>query len=159
MSADKIAADIKKRQFVVFRQGQTEFAVPIKQVWRIVPLGTITRVPRVPSFIEGIINLHGNIVPVIDLKKRLKLNETPYDEDARIVVVNVQGQQVGMMVDAVTEILWLPEDDIDPPPAMIADINGIFLTGVAVYDHRLFVILDLSRILNMEEIEELESLA
>lgn len=150
--------DIAKKQFVIFRLGSTEFAVPIEQVWRIVPLEKSTRVPRVPAFIEGIINLHGSIVPVVDLKKRLGLKETPYPEDGRIVVVETQSHQVGMMVDGVTEILWLPEDSIEPPPAMIAEISGVYLTGVAVHNDRLFVILDLSRVLSSQEIEELDAL-
>ncbi len=146
---------VEQAQFVVFRLGKTEFAVPIHQVWRIVPLVESTRVPHTPPFIEGIINLHGNIVPVIDLKKRLGLPVSEYDEETRIVVVDVQGHQIGMIVDAVTEILWLPVDTIESPPAMIADISGVFLTGVAVYNERLFIILDLSRVLSTEEVQEL----
>ena len=158
MSTASVPNDATKKQFVIFLLGETEFAVPIEQVWRIVPLEQSTRVPRVPAFIEGIINLHGNIVPVVDLKKRLGLPETPYGEEARIVVVDAQGHQVGMMVDEVSEILWLPEDSIEPPPAMIADISGVYLTGVAFHDNRLFVILDLSRVLSTQELKELETL-
>ncbi len=155
MSTSEQEFHVEQAQFVVFRLGQTEFAVPIHQVWRIVPLVESTRVPHTPPFIEGVINLHGNIVPVIDLKKRLGLPVGEYNEEARIVVVDVQGHQVGMIVDAVTEILWLPVDAIEPPPAMIAEISGVYLTGVAVHNERLFIILDLTRVLSTEEMQEI----
>ncbi len=146
-----------QRQFVIFRLQDTDFAVPIEQVWRIVPLTDSTRVPHTPEFIKGVINLHGSIVPVVDLKKRFGLADTPYGEEARIIVVEEGGQQVGMTVDGVTEIAWLPEENIEPPPALIADINGVFLTGVATHNDRVFIILDLSRVLSPEETNTLES--
>ncbi len=157
-TAEELLEEEPQRQFVVFRLDETEFAVPIEQVLRIIPLMESTRVPRAPAFLEGVINLHGDIVPVVDLKKRFQLMETPYGEETRIVVVQVHDQRVGMIVDAVTEILWLPTTAIDPPPAMIADISGVYLTGVATHDDRLFIILDLSRVLTTEEVAELEEL-
>jgi len=151
------AEEEPQHQFVIFRLDETNFAVPVEQVIRIVPRMKSTRVPRAPKFLEGVINLHGEIIPIIDLKKRLQLAETPYPEEARIIVVNVADQKVGMSVDAVTEILWLPLSAIAPPPAMIADINGVYLTGVATHNDQLFVILDLSRVLTTEEVAEIRS--
>ena len=145
-----------QQQFVIFRLNETEFAAPIEQVIRIIPLTKITRVPRAPRFLEGVINLHGAVAPVVDLRKRLLLGETSYDNEARIVVVNVDEEQVGMIVDAVPEIRWLPIAAFEPPPAMIADINGVYLTGVATQDDRMFIILDLNRVLTAEELAELQ---
>lgn len=158
MKADKLLEEEPQHQFVIFYLGGTEFAVPIEQVIRIVPLVKSVRVPRAPAFLEGVINLHGDIVPIVDLKKRFQLAETPYGDEARIIVVRLDGQSVGITVDGVAEILWLPVDAIDPPPAMIADISGVYLTGVATQDERLFVILDLDRVLTTEETAELEGL-
>lgn len=147
-----------QRQYVIFRLDSTEFAVPIEEVTRILRLTKCTRIPRAPAFLEGVINLHGDIVPVVDLRKRFQLAGTPSDDEARIVVVEMDDQRVGLIVDAVTEILRLPPAAIDPPPAMVADINGVYLAGVATQDDRLFIILDLSRVLTTEEITELEEM-
>jgi len=158
MENEKLVEEEPQRQFVLFHLDDTEFAVPIEQVVRVVPLTKSTRVPRAPAFLEGVINLHGDIVPVVDLKKRFRLTPSPYDEEARIIVVQVDGEHLGLIVDAVAEILWLPTAAINPPPAIVADINGVYLTGVATQEDRLFVILDLSRVLSPEEITELEEL-
>ena len=158
MQTEKPLEDEPQHQFVTFCVDGTEFAVPIEQVMRIAPLVKSTRVPRAPAFLEGVIHLHGDIVPIVDLKKRFQLAETPYDDEARIIVVQVGGQRVGLIVDAVTEILWIPAAAIEPPPAMVADIGGVYLTGVATQDDRLFIILDLSRVLTTEEVAELDTL-
>lgn len=150
-SSEPVVEEEPQRQFVIFRLDEANFAVPAEQVVRIVPRMKCTRVPRAPVFLEGVINLHGEIIPIVDLKKRLQLAATPYSEEARIIVVNIEGQKAGMTVDAVTEILWLPLSAIAPPPAMVADIHGVYLTGVARQDGQRFVILDLSRVLTTTE--------
>ncbi len=157
MEQDNAFLDIDQRQFIAFRLGKTEFAVPIEQVWRIVPLTDITRVPRVSSFIEGIMNLRGEIIPVIDLRKRLGLGGSERTDESRIMVVQTEGHRVGMIVDTITGIVRLPEDAIEPPPDMIADISGVFLTGMTAYNDKLSIILDLSRVLTTKEADELKS--
>lgn len=158
MQTEKTLEEEPQHQFVTFCLDDTEFAVPIEQVMRIVPLVKSTRVPRAPAYLEGVINLHGDVVPIVDLKKRFQLAGTPYDDEARIIVVQVDGQQVGLIVNAVTEILWLPTSAIEPPPAMVSDISGVYLTGVATQEDRLFIVLDLSRVLTTEEVTELDTL-
>ncbi len=145
-------------QFIIFRLNRTEFAVPIEQVTRILRPVKCTRVPRAPAFLEGIINLHGDIVPVIDLAKRLQMAAMPHDDETRIIVAEVDNQRVGMVVDSVTEILSLPQTAIESPPGIIAKISDAYLTGVAVHDDRLFVILDLGRVLTTEELADLHEL-
>jgi len=141
-----------RTQVIVFKLGNTEFAVPITQAVRIVRLSPITRVPRAPGFLEGVINVKGDIIPVVDLKKRLALSQTPYGSKARVIIVETDEQRVGMLVDLVHEILPLPADAVEPPPAMVADINGVYLTGVVQLADRLLVILDLTNVLTMEEV-------
>lgn len=142
-------------QLVIFRLGETEFGVPVEQVRRIERLKPVTRVPRAPRFLEGVTNIQGEIVPVVDLKKRLALSVGPYDDQARLVVVNLGEQVVGMMVDAVREILWLPVNQIEPPPEMIAEINGVYLTGVGRLGERLIILLSLAQVLTVQEVAEL----
>lgn len=143
-------------QYVVFRLGETQFGVAIGQILRIVRLTPITRVPRAPHFLEGVINYRGQVVPVVDLKKRLALpGEEEYGDAARILIVELEDQPIGMLVDAVVRILRLPDDSIAPPPEMVAQVNGVYLTGVAHHDERLVVLLDLSRVLTVEEVAEM----
>jgi len=143
-------------QFVIFQLGESEFGVAINQVLRITRLMDITRVPRAPHFLEGVVNVHGEIVPVLDLKRRFDLPMGEYDDRARILIVEVEDQRVGMIVDSVTEIVRIPTAAIEPPPAMVAQISGVYLTGLGRLDDRLIIILDLSRVLTPEEVKELE---
>ena len=141
------------------RLGDTEFAVPITQAIRIVRLSPITRVPRAPSFLEGVINVEGDIIPVVDLKRRFALCQAPYGPKARIIIVETGQQRVGILVDLVREILPLPADAVEPPPAMVADINGVYLTGVAQLADRLLVILVLTTVLTLEETNALKQVS
>lgn len=144
-------------QYVIFRLGETHFGVEIGQVMRVVRLSPITRVPRAPHFLEGVINYHSQVVPVVDLKKRMALPDGPeYGDAARILIVELATQPVGMLVDAVAGIARLPEEAIEPPPEMVAQVNGIYLTGVARHEERLTMLLDLSRVLTVEEVAEVE---
>ena len=145
-------------QYVIFRLEETQFGVAIRQVLRVVRLSPITRVPRAPHFLEGVINYHSQVVPVVDLKKRMALPDgEKYGEAARILIVELATQPVGMLVDAVVGIARLPEEAIEPPPEMVAQVNGVYLTGVAHHEERLIMLLDLSRVLTVEEVAEVEA--
>jgi len=144
---------------IVFKLGDTEFAMPITQAIRIVRLSPITRVPRAPGFLEGVINVEGDVIPVVDLKKRFVLSQTPYGPKSRVIIVETGEQRVGILVDLVREILSLPADAVEPPPEMVADINGIYLTGVAQLADRLLIILDLTNVLTLKEINTLEQVS
>ena len=146
-------------QMIVFKLGDTEFAMPITQAIRIVRLSPITRVPRAPGFLEGVINVEGDVIPVVDLKKRFVLSQTPYGPKSRVIIVETGEQRVGILVDLVREILPLPADAVEPPPEMVADINGIYLTGVAQLADRLLIILDLTNVLTLKEINTLEQVS
>lgn len=148
----------ERTQYVIFRLDGSEFGVEIGQVLRITRLMEVTRVPRAPSFLEGVANIHGEMVPVVDLKKRFELPWQEYGDKARILVVEVEGQTVGMIVDSVTQITWIPTSAIEPPPEMVAEISGVYLTGLGRLDDRLIIFLDLSRVLTTEEVGELEQM-
>jgi len=149
-------------QLVVFtlRSGDNvcEYGVPITQVQEINRLTKPTKLPQVPDFVEGIINLRGNIIPVIDLKKRFAMPAAGHTDDSRIIVVEVGGRTVGIVVDEVSEVLRLPVTSIEPPPAIIGGIAAEYLTGVGKLDNRLLIMLDMTKILTETEKKELESL-
>jgi purine-binding chemotaxis protein CheW len=149
----------KEMQMVVFqlnsRETATEYGVPITQVQEINRVTSPTKLPQAPDFVEGVINLRGKVIPLIDLKKRFGMEKSEYTEETRIVVVDIAGQTVGVVVDQVTEVLRLPESGIEPPPTMITGVAADYLTGVGKLDNRLLVLLDLGRILTGSETEAL----
>lgn len=149
-------------QLVVFtlKSGDAvcEYGVPITQVQEINRLTTPTKLPKVPAFVEGIINLRGNVIPIIDLKKRFDMPATEHTDDTRIIVVDIDGKTVGIVVDEVTEVLRLPLANIEPPPAVIGGIAAEFLTGVGKLDGRLLIMLDMTKILSEGERKELNTL-
>jgi purine-binding chemotaxis protein CheW len=143
-------------KIVVFRLGGEDFGAPIAQVHEILRLVEITRVPRAPKFIEGVINLRGKVIPVLDLRRRFELAIDANADAHRIMEVEVDGQILGMIVDAVTEVISLPMDAIEPPPAMIADIIGDYLTGVGKLPGRIIILLNFNKILTTHEARQIE---
>ena len=141
-------------RLVVFNLGEEEFAVEVAQVQEIIEMQDITRLPRAPGFIKGILNLRGKILPVIDLRERLGLPESS-SEAQRIVITQLEEQFVGMMVDSVTEVLPIAASALEPPPPLVADVSGAYLRGLARLDDRLLILMDLSRILSAEDVEAL----
>jgi len=139
------------QQYLVFHLGQTLFGVEILQMLSIVRMAPITRVPRTPHFLEGVVNVRGRVVPVVDLRKRLVLPATEYNDKARILIAEVAAQPVGMLVDAVDGIWRLPGDSIQPAPETVAQVSGVFLSGVVHYRDRLIAVLDLACVLGVRE--------
>jgi len=156
-------ADIKDRkegrrmteeeQLVSFKIENEEFGVNIEEVQEIIRLPEITRVPQAPFFVEGVINLRGNVLPVIDLRKRFDLEATKKTNATRIVVTNVDNKTTGIIVDSVSEVLRLPKDAIEPPPPIVAGIEAKYLRGIGKLDDgkRLLILLNLREILTVRK--------
>ncbi len=146
-------------QLVVFvlRENETicEYGIPITQVQEIITMANPTKLPQTPDFVEGIINLRGKIIPIIDLKKRFHMGDSQITSDTRSVVVEVDGQTVGIIVDEVHEVMRLHKDNIEPAPAIIGGINNEYLTGVGKLDGRLLILLDMDKILSDDEKSDL----
>lgn len=140
-----------EEHLVVFHLARQTYGVDIGAVHEIIRLQSITKVPRTPTFVEGVINLRGKIVPVIDLHKRFDLTAGEATEHTRIMVVEVGGLNVGMIVDAVSEVLRLPQSNIEPPPPMISGIDVAYLRGVGKWGDKLIILLDIQRVLLEEE--------
>lgn len=150
-------------QLVVFmlKQGDMvcEYGVPITQVQEIITMTRPTKLPQAPDFVEGIINLRGRIIPIIDLKKRFQMGTSEITSDTRSVVVEVEGQTVGIIVDEVSEVLRLANSDIEPAPAIIGGITADYLTGVGKIEGRLLILLDMNKILTDSEKADLVGVA
>lgn len=144
------------KQLIIFKLGEEEFGVDILQVREIEKLDqNITRVPKAPAFVEGVINLRGEIVPIVDLRKRFGLSLKPIGSDTRVVIVEINDNLVGMMVDAVVEVLRINVSAIEDAPQITKGVDAYFLSGVAKVGDRLIVLLNLDRALSAEEAKEL----
>lgn len=134
-------------QFVACRVGNEEFALDVLSVQEINRMTEITPVPKAPSYVEGVINLRGRIIPVLNLRRRFGMPDTERTARSRIVVVSVRGRVVGLAVDAVEEVLRIPRRAIEPPPTVGAAAGVEYTQGVGRVRDRLLILLDLPRLL------------
>lgn len=155
---DKTKSDQQKLlQLVSFKIGEEEFGVDILSVQEINRMSQITKVPNTPDFIEGVINLRGRIIPVLDLRVKLGLMKLEHNKNTRIVVVELKEQTVGFIVDEVSEVLRIPKNITEAPPAMIGGIDSEYITSIGKLEDRLLILLDLEKILSLSEYEILET--
>lgn len=146
-------------QLVSFKIGDEEFGVDILKVQEINRMLQVTRVPGAPEFIDGVINLRGKVIPIIDLRRRLNMPRKQHDKDTRIVVVELNGRIVGFVVDAVSEVLRIPRSVTEPPPSAVSGIDADYITAVGKLEDRLLILLDLERILSGDEHTALKAVA
>jgi purine-binding chemotaxis protein CheW len=144
-------------QVVSFKLGPEEYGVDIAQVQEINRMVAVTHVPRAPVFMEGVINLRGQLIPIIDLRTRFGMPRADRSKNTRIVVTEVGGKRIGMVVDSVSEVLRLPVDAVEPAPDMIAGIDTDYIRGVGKVDDRLIILLDLAKIITGPEKRELDT--
>ncbi|HJX85786.1 MAG TPA: chemotaxis protein CheW [Candidatus Angelobacter sp.] len=145
----------RELHIVGFRIGRETFGVPIAMVHEIVRVPDITAVPEAPDYVEGVINLRGKIVPVIDLRKRFGELEIESTKKNRILVAEVDHKMVGLMVDAASEVIKLPESDVEPAPNVFEEGELNYVTGVGKLGGRLIILVDLTRILQKGELRRL----
>lgn len=149
----------EEEQLVVFNLSGETYGVDISTVREIIRMQAITEVPRTPDFVEGVINLRGRVIPVIDLHKRFDLPLVEETSNTRIMVVEVENVTVGMIVDSVSEVLRISKDNIDPPPPVISGVDSAYLRGVGKLEDRLIILLDLNQVLHEKEKKHLEEVA
>ena len=148
----------KNLQLVVFGVDKELYGVGIDSVQEIVRVPDITEVPDAPCFLEGVINLRGKIVPVIDLRKRLRLYGKEKTKSTRVLVTENEGSArglVGLLVDSVLEVRKIQPDAVEGPPEMVSAIGVEYITGVAKVEDRLIILLDLKKVLSVEDMKKL----
>lgn len=138
-------------QLVSFNIGDEEFGVDILKVQEINRMVQITRVPNAPEYVEGVINLRGKVIPIIDLRKRLGMDSKDYDKDTRIVVVELDSKVIGFVVDSVSEVIRINRSITEPPPPMVSGIDSEYITAIGKLEDRLLILLDLRKILSAEQ--------
>lgn len=135
-------------QLVTFRIGEEEFGVDILAVQEIIRLMQITMVPRAPAFIEGVINLRGKVIPVINMRTRFNMPALEHDSNTRIVVMEFDQKIVGFLVDGVSEVLRIPAGTVEAAPPIVAGIGSEYIKGVGKLEDRLLILLDLDNLLS-----------
>jgi purine-binding chemotaxis protein CheW len=148
-----------ERQLVVFQLAAELYGVDIARVHEIIRLQTVTRVPRAPAFVEGVINLRGKVIPVVDLRRRFGLPSADHTRASRIVVVEIGDQVVGIVVDGVSEVLRVNAATVEPPSPVVTGMDSDYVRGIAKLPERLVILLDLDRVLAREERRALETAA
>jgi purine-binding chemotaxis protein CheW len=154
-----VGAGTDELQLVVFQLGAELYGVEISRVHEIIRLQAVTRVPHSPAFVEGVINLRGKVISVINLRHRFGLPDAADTRAGRIVVVDINDQVIGMVVDGVSEVLRIHTSTIEPPSPAVAGIDSEYLQGIAKLPERLVILLDLDRVLSRDERRALEEAA
>jgi purine-binding chemotaxis protein CheW len=153
----------KKQQFsgevvqvVSFRLGSEEYGVDIAQVQEIIRMVEITHVPRAPRFMEGVINLRGQLIPIIDLRTRFGMPRINANKSTRIIVTEIGNRRVGIVVDSVSEVLNIPIENVEDAPEMITGVGTEYIQGVGKMDERLIIMLDLTMVITGDEKQQLD---
>ena len=150
-------------KFLVFALGKEEYAITIQSVKEIIGIMDITAIPKMPKFMKGVINLRGKIIPVIDLRLKFDLTELSYTERTCIIVVeltleNGTNKMMGIVVDSVSEVLNIFPADIENPPTLEDSTDLSFITGIGKVKGKVAIILDITKVLNISEINKISSL-
>lgn len=144
MTKNTVAAE---KQMVLFKLGNETYGLDIATVHEIIRMQPITKVPKAPAYVEGVINLRGKVIPVIDMGKRFGIERAERDKNNRIVVVSLQDTTLGIVVDAVTEVLSIPIDTIEPVSEVVATNNADYLAGIANLTDKMVILLELNKLL------------
>lgn len=144
--------------FIVFVIGEKEFGVDVKQAREIIPTTELTVIPNSPDFLKGVLSLRGDIIPIIDLRKKLSLSGSSNNQNDKIIIVELDQNLIGMQVDDVREMMRISADKIAAPPRIVRGINSDYLSGVGKLEDRLLILLNLDKILSEEEIRKLDKM-
>lgn len=139
------------REFVTFRLNQEFYGIDINNVENIEKVLPITRVPYTLKYVNGVINLRGIIVPVVDLRARFDLTPKPAADESRIIIVNVDDLKIGMLVDSSSEVLQISTDEIDDAPNVRKDVDNEFIKNIGKKNGRIIMLIDLYKVLNIEQ--------
>jgi len=150
--------DGEVKQLISFMVGEEEFGLEILKIKEVIRIQQITKLPKAPSFVKGVINLRGDVIPVIDLREKFGLEGKDYGSMTRVIVVEVGGKSIGMVVDSVSQVIRVPIDQIEPAPPMVGGLAAEYLEGVAKMEDRLIILVRIDKILSMDEKIELKKM-
>ncbi len=152
MQGTRTKADaVELRQFISFRIGREEYGLELLRVKEVIRLREITRLPTAPAWVMGIINLRGDVIPIIALRDRLGLEGREATTDTRVIVVEIDGRLLGLVVDSASQVVRIPAAEIDPPPSMPGALAQEFIAGVGKQEDRLVILLNVDAVLTRTE--------
>jgi purine-binding chemotaxis protein CheW len=151
--------DTQKGKFLTFSIGKEVYAIEIKFVTEIIGIQPITEVPELPAYVKGIINLRGKIIPVMDVRLRFKKKPMEYNDRTCIIVVEVKGISIGLIVDNVSEVLSIADDDIVPPPDMNKGTENKYIKAIGKVEKEVKLILDCEKLMNDNDVEAISQIA
>jgi purine-binding chemotaxis protein CheW len=146
-------------EFLAFRLGEEEYGVDIQKVQELRGYDAVTRIANAPDFIKGVVNLRGIIVPIIDMRVKFNLGAPTYDQFTVVIILNVAERVIGMVVDSVSDVITLTEEQIKPAPEMGAALDTDHLIGLATLDNRMLILVDIEKLMSSAEMGLIESLA
>jgi purine-binding chemotaxis protein CheW len=155
---EELDEDALKNRFLTFHLGKESYGLEIRHVTEIIVLQEITKVPDLPEFIIGVVNLRGNVISVMDMRKRFNLESREYDDRTCIIVVNIKDIAIGLLVDTVNEVLNIPEENVDPPPKTHSGIKSSYVMGMGKVGDQVKILLDIEKILHEEELEQIQQI-
>lgn len=138
-------------QFVTFKLAGQKYAVDILKVQEINNMKEITPIPNAPGYVEGAVNLRGKVIPVLNLRRKFHMEEVGLNDSAKIIIIDIRGIIMGVIVDAVSDVLRVPVDVVEPPPPVSSTIRSEFIRGVAKLPEGLVIILDMDKLLDSGE--------
>jgi purine-binding chemotaxis protein CheW len=147
-----------EQQLVIFELAKEFYGINIAVVESIIKMQAITQLPHTPSYMKGVINLRGSVLPVIDLRTRFALEAREDTRQTRIIIVTMGSVKVGVVVDGVSEVLRVSDELIEPLPPMVNSVNSVFLKGIVRLENRLIILLELGKVLDLNEQQVLEAL-
>ncbi len=141
------------REYLTFSLGKEEYAMDILKVQEIRGYDSVTHIANSPSFMKGVINLRGVIVPIIDMRIKFNLGEVVYDEFTVVIIMKVLGRIIGMVVDGVSDVVTLPADQIKPAPEFGSNINAEYITGIGTVNEQMLILTDIERLIGSDEMQ------
>ncbi len=157
--AGAVVAEGPREEFLSFRLGGEEYGVDILKVQEIRSYDTVTRLPEAPDYIKGVINLRGTIVPVIDLRLKLKIGSAEFDKQTVMIILNVSDKVIGMVVDAVSDVITLAASQIRPPPEFNGVLDTRYITGLGAIEDRMLILVDIECLLSASDLAAMEQAA
>lgn len=151
--------DSMKNRYLTFRVGEEDYGIEIVYVTEIVGMQNITEVPDMPEFVKGVINLRGQVIPVIDVRTCFKLKSREYDDRTCVIVVNIGQNAIGLIVDTVNEVINIAEDQVSQPPKMQGAAAGRYIQGLGKVGEQVKILLDVQKLLMSDDLEQITNQA
>lgn len=152
---DEDDEDTQKDKYLTFQLGSEEYGIAIYHVTEVIGLQKITSVPDMPDYVKGVINLRGQVIPVMDVRARFNMNSKEYDDRTCVIVVDIKENAIGLVVDEVREVLDIPEDRIEPPPKVSQKMSNRFIRGLGKVNEKVTIVLEIEKLLYETDLKKL----